>query len=381
MKRFRSLLVFLLAGLLTANVTWGCLWDYDTLQMERARFPRALELMTGKFLRHSREFYLWRIEDRTRRLEMEPDNLHLLDDLAVAYDKTGQHEKAIETMLRKEKVKAGEYETYANLGTFHLHSGQFAEGLKYIKQAIAINPDAHFGREVYQQRIVEYMLAKQVEGALPFPLSSDARTIGARAGFAAFLLMDRELSPAQQKAEIDKAIKGVLGMMRFGHHDSPVLLESLGDLLLANWHEDAKRLAARAYLKAAYEVEGQDPQQAYHKIARESLKLQTVAAQSTTELKLDQLEALFQTELTEADTWYANVRNAELEWIKAGIDVDAAFTEKYYVQPTSPTAGTSSSAPWISPRLVIVCIAITGVIATVTLVSKRRRPPPPSKAD
>ncbi len=37
----------------------ACLWDTDTLQMERQRFPDALELITGKFLRHSREFYDW----------------------------------------------------------------------------------------------------------------------------------------------------------------------------------------------------------------------------------------------------------------------------------------------------------------------------------
>jgi hypothetical protein len=52
----------------------ACLWDYDTLRQERARFPGALELITGKFLRHSPEFYQWRIEDRRRRLDADPRN-------------------------------------------------------------------------------------------------------------------------------------------------------------------------------------------------------------------------------------------------------------------------------------------------------------------
>ena len=42
----------------------ACMWDHDTLRQERARFPHALELITGKFLRHSKEAYEWRIRDR-----------------------------------------------------------------------------------------------------------------------------------------------------------------------------------------------------------------------------------------------------------------------------------------------------------------------------
>lgn len=366
MRCLRSLLTWILAVQLTVNTSWGCLWDYDTLQMERARFPGALELITGKFLRHSREFYLWRIEDRLRRLEAEPEHLRFLDDLAVAYDKTEQHAKAIETARRKEKIKPGGYKTYANLGTFYIHSGQFSEGLKFIKQAIAINSNAHFGREIYQQRIVEYVLSKRVEGTLLFPLSSDARTIGGQPGFAAFLLMDRELNPGQQKTEIGKAIRGVLGMMRFGQYDSPVLLEALGDLLLADLNEDAKRLAARAYLKAAYELPGAEPKQAYRRIAQESLKLQTVAAHSTTELQLEQLESQFQTELSEADRWYADLRNNELGWIEAGVDVDAAFTKKYYAQPSvTPPSGYR--------RLAMVAATLICAISSVTLLARRLR--------
>ena len=123
MRCLRFLITWILAILITGNTTWGCLWDYDTLQMERARFPETLELITGKFLRHSRAFYLWRIEDRLRHLETDSDHLRFLDDLAVAYDKMGQHGKAVETMQRKEKIEAGGYGTYANLGTFYIHSG------------------------------------------------------------------------------------------------------------------------------------------------------------------------------------------------------------------------------------------------------------------
>src|SRR5205823_3773549 len=88
------------ATLLLPGIGRACLWDFDTLAMERARFPTALEVITGKFLRHSPEFYEWRIRDRLAKLERDPHNLAYLDDLAVAYDKLGQHDKAIEAMLK-----------------------------------------------------------------------------------------------------------------------------------------------------------------------------------------------------------------------------------------------------------------------------------------
>src|SRR5262249_53255141 len=64
------------------------------------------------------------------------------------------------------------YSTYANLGTF-LILGPFRqirpgneedkqilrEGLKHIQTAIEINPDSHFGREIWQAVIIEYMIA------------------------------------------------------------------------------------------------------------------------------------------------------------------------------------------------------------------------------
>src|SRR5262245_6691764 len=95
----------------------ACMLDHDTLRQERARFPHALELITGKFLRHSKEAYEWRIRDRTARLASDPKNLALLDDLAVAYQKVGDTAKAIEVMATADRLAPGRYETLANLGT------------------------------------------------------------------------------------------------------------------------------------------------------------------------------------------------------------------------------------------------------------------------
>ena len=220
---------------LVVTTTSACLWDTDTLAMERQKFPEALELITGQFLRHSPEFYRWRVEDRQKRIATEPDRIELYDDLAVAYDKLGEHEKAIETILAKEKLKPGLYETYANLGTFYIHNGQLEEGLKHIDKAIEINPDAHFGREKYQRMLVEYVLTKRSRGVAGLPLAdSSTGDFVNYVDFAGFIWSKRrEKKDSSTETDYDPqaAIKGVLGMMKFGKHDSPILLEALGDLL------------------------------------------------------------------------------------------------------------------------------------------------------
>jgi hypothetical protein len=79
-KRFR-LVALAAACFLLPSALLACYWDYDTLQMERSRFPDTLELITGKFLHHSYEFYEWRIQDRLKKIEDDPSNPALYDDL------------------------------------------------------------------------------------------------------------------------------------------------------------------------------------------------------------------------------------------------------------------------------------------------------------
>lgn len=171
MNRCCRTLLLLLAFLLFPSIVAACLWDYDTLKVERQRFPSVLELITGKFPRHSKEFYAWRVKDRLQRLKTEPNNVAYYDDVAVAYDKLGQQQQAIDTMLLKEKLQPGLYETQANLATFYMHMGQWQTGLMYVEKALQINPDAHFGREKYQKYLAEYVLSRLHDNKLYLPLA------------------------------------------------------------------------------------------------------------------------------------------------------------------------------------------------------------------
>ncbi|HEY1067254.1 MAG TPA: tetratricopeptide repeat protein, partial [Pirellulales bacterium] len=212
----------------------ACLWDSDTLWQERAAFPSALELITGKFLRHSPEFYAWRVQDRLEKLKADPNNLALRDDLAVAYQKTGRSAEAIAVLEEKERIQPGVYETYSNLGTVYILQGDFEKGLPYIDKALAINPDAHFGREKYQKWLVEYALSRMTDGKLTFPLREfktyNESRYPANEGFYDFLKVKWSES-GDDRGDLSGAVKGVLGMMRFADHQNPLLLEALGDLL------------------------------------------------------------------------------------------------------------------------------------------------------
>ena len=143
------------------SATQACLWDWDTLQMERRRFPGTLEMITGKFVRHSPAYYEWRIQDRTKRMRSPAEDPGLADDLAVAYSKLGRHAEGIALLEQVLAAHPDRYETLANLGTIHMLAGDLKVGKEYVDRAIVINPDAHFGREKYQSLLAEYFLTKR----------------------------------------------------------------------------------------------------------------------------------------------------------------------------------------------------------------------------
>lgn len=276
----RGLAVAVLLGMVIAAPVGACLWDTDTLQMERKRFPGADELITGRFVRHSRAYYEWRLEDRLKRVQ--PYDPEVVDDLAVAYDKLGRQSEGIAILESCLSEHPDRYETIANLGTLLIHSGKPDEGAKLIERAIEINPQAHFGREKYQLLLVRYI--QQSELKSKGVLSSESRwQQHEAAGFAKFVLEQKDLPThgytdistvwKAQSAELDAARKGILGILHFGNFESPVVLEALGDVLLrcGEGPDDARLLAARAYLKASFHVTGPEAVTAYETMADEAL--------------------------------------------------------------------------------------------------------------
>jgi hypothetical protein len=101
-----------------------------------------------------------------------------IDNLAVGYDRLHQSAKGIPWLRAKLDIQMAaktplrdQYTTLANLGTLLIHQNLpglmtgapaaqagVREGLKFIELSIQANPDAHFGREVWQAEAVRTLL-------------------------------------------------------------------------------------------------------------------------------------------------------------------------------------------------------------------------------
>ncbi len=311
------------------------------------------------------------------------------------YDKLGKQDEAIETIREKaEKLpNVGEYETHANLGTFLVHAGKYEEGLADLRKAIEINPDAHFGREQYQVSVVEYVSEHRGD-------ASDA-TLPLEGSFAWWLLEREGLGDGKgtitdekaARAELDRAAKGILGMMRFGDFRSPILLEVLGDVLLSgrNYHDanESQRLAARAYLRAAEFSEGSGGEQGIsrngHNAAHESIcRSQCGRTRRVAEggqVSLASLEDQLAREVKEADAWFKEVAHDEELWVEASPDPDQRFWEKYGNQTITVGHDRLPAGKFAAEGLSVVLRIALGVGLVITVLAvigamawRKRRP-------
>ena len=309
--------------LLFSNFINACLWDRDTYAMEKQKFPEAFELMTGNFDRHSNSYYQWRIAKIQPQIDKGNKDPLLFDDLAVAYSKLGDDKKAIALMKQKEKFAPNLYETFANLGTFYIHDGQFEEGLKYINKAIKINPEAHFGREIYQKYLVEFILLNKKK-------ESESNN------FYIFLIEKYNAKNNSKKkflpeVENEKAVKGVLGMMRFGNYNSPILLNALGDLLLADSYNtpSAKRLATMAYMASDLYNAGSVSLK-----TKENIQL-FLSMQESDKNTYEELLKEVKKGILIGKSRYAEIEKKERNWVAENKDLDVEFAQDFYAKTDS----------------------------------------------
>ena len=328
MKRTYPLCVAGVFGLFLMSQfpTRACLWDSETLAAEVARLPEAVKIMTGNFPRHSKAFYEWRVRTTTGKLAKAAHLVPLYDDLAVAQHKLGDHKAAIATMMAKEKIKPGHYETYSNLGTFYIYTDELPAALSWIDKALAINSNAHFGREKYQKWLVEW--SQQEKTAQ----ERKGNFFEADDGFAEYVIeqhlkkeknRDPLNSPNWVQTRITEATTGLLGMMRFADFDNPLLQEALGDILIyGNFKQNAYHLAAQAYQIGLMKSPA-DP-------ASKRLTNKLSGAATQAQWPLPEVEANVKKELLKGEQLFQAVAADEALWISQGKDASALFMSKYF---------------------------------------------------
>lgn len=323
---------------LAASTASACLWNIDTTVFESLHVRELDESLFGYFRRHSTELYQWRVADREARLAETPDDLDLIDDLAVSYEKTGQVEKAIALLEPVVELHPERYTALANLGTMYVHAGDFERGEALIQRAIDVNPDAHFGREKIQLILVQYVQSRQVDGEISLPIASDGDNF-ARFAFRRYWRDSPEDWTSEAdfedlywlagKHDFSQIVNGISGMMRFGDHESPILFETMGDVLSKT---KQTTLAAVAYRRAADVTEGG---------VSDAYRMKSdVALDSASEKDRDLFESDYREHASIAAEYFAEVEAFEAAAIDAYVadknanpNPDDAFFARYSEKP------------------------------------------------
>lgn len=227
--------------------------------------PDAVQAATGRFERNPPQYYQMRIDREAPEVKRNPKNLELYDDIAVAYARLGHNDLAIDWIERKhlqmgdlskahsvggklDGFSEAAYRYYANAGTFWVHRwaqnggkaseiSQVARARDLIKRAIEVNPDAHFGREIVQLRVMEWLIdlkthKRDQPTTLGEFLESSARS-------------DAGSGPDSNmrfRGSLDKDIKGLIGLISLGAGwESPDMFEAL-DQCIANRAHNINKL-------------------------------------------------------------------------------------------------------------------------------------------
>jgi hypothetical protein len=168
------------AALLAPAVALACLWDRDTLATEGRNRPDTIAAITGRFPRNPPLFYTMRLERVSAEVVRHPERLDAYDDAGVACDRLGRGDEAVAWMGRKREqlrtldggrpeVREHYYRYHANLGTFlahrwirngadRTHLDDLHQAHDAIATALALNPNAHFGRERYQLQAIAFLI-------------------------------------------------------------------------------------------------------------------------------------------------------------------------------------------------------------------------------
>jgi tetratricopeptide (TPR) repeat protein len=258
----------------------------------------------------------------------------------VAYAKLGRPEDGISLLEQVLQQHPDRYETLSNLGTLLFFSGRLDESKTYIRRALEIDPEAHFGRERYQLLLTEYL--QQSNYATTGIMRSDEAH-----GFHTYVL---KVQPLAKPDETKKATTGVLGMLHFANFESPILLEALGDLLRqGSPQENGTQLAARAYLRAAQMSESQAAAEAFRKKAHDALSMhEDYGMHNRRGDYLAKLDKTLTNEMADAEKWFSSIEANERRWIAENRDVDREFAAAYYdsLEKTLDAAGQKVQSEW-----------------------------------
>jgi hypothetical protein len=356
------------------------------------RFAMAHDVIHERYPRHGEAYYrernrLVRKELADKEGALDDAYLSLFDDLGAGLDALKDDDEAVRVLrdkLRRQQElgQTGRqlYTTYANLGTFLIHgsaraalSGEAAaeqrlrEGLSFIKKSIEVNPQAHFGREVWQAVAVEYLLAvsKNPKLLLQYDMVGDrlAEEIdpgerrghtymygpyGANRDVAAYFqgkqpgihldgwraLRERYITRVGAEAGWKEAVSsshlepvgfdepalGIIGMWRLGGGANPHFALALGEILL---RVGQRYIAWCAYERAAGLADRVWPDpDIQRQFVEHCRRRQQVIEQQLPPEEVKELRPRFEAELAHGQRYQRKYQEYEAERFRAGASLD-----------------------------------------------------------
>lgn len=404
------------------------------------RFAMVHDVIHERFARHGKAYYTER--NRRARLAIaeerrkqgsagrpSPDYFAWCDDLGAGLDYLGEHDEAVRMLrakLREQEALNYQgrdlYTTYANLGTFLIHGNfrkardgdeaakeRLREGLAFIHKSIDVNPQAHFGREVWQAEVVEYMLAAMENPTIlsKFDLIGDKLTSywdtewlgssywphnwdthqGRHA--AAFLKAPYSKEKAasirssiacvgaedgwkgvvrtshQEPVPFDEPTLGIIGMWRLGGGANPHFALTLGEIMV--------RVGQRYIAWCAYERAVQMKDRFWPDAAiQEQFVTHCRARQAAIEKQLpepdrEQLRPRFEAELAYGQRYQREYQQYEADRIAAGVLIeDPHFYDDFHTQHAAIASPLGEADQYIAvSRVEEISLRIRTVLASM----------------
>ena len=146
---------------LSAASAYGCIWSYGTdLRGRKVQVEGLQGVDLEAALLGDKSGTDWAEQRRLYAIRVaKSSDYQVRNDYAVTLLHVGETSEAIKILRQLEREKPGKYVTAVNLGTALELAGHDAEALRWIREGIRRNSDAHDGTEWLHARILETKLA------------------------------------------------------------------------------------------------------------------------------------------------------------------------------------------------------------------------------
>lgn len=383
MRRIIALVaVLMMQGWLMQNSLWACAWDSDTLAAEAKGIPDVVRVITGRFERNPDLYYQLRLQRVTKELQADPTKLEAYDDAGVACDRLHRGDEAIAWMEKKRRqmdtlaagtkvskaaLREHRYRYLANVGTFWAHSwlragadrkkiAQMKRARDYIKAAITLNPNAHFGREKYQLKAMEWIITQPVE-------KYDDGTIRS---------IPTILGDSWNIPQAQEAVKGLSGLIVLG--DAWQSVDIFNGLKVAVQADGERSYVAHLAWLRCEELINQG-KRSLHPRAPSGKKLAEMLRETDDHSLRNEprLATQFRELRTEAESWHRHRTEYMMERLKLGRhpDTDPNFWSAYKELPAPPLYS-GEDKPWWQERGSAFGIIGGGLLLSLLVLRFRR---------